>query len=172
MTMLIAGIWHGAGMQFIVFGLLHAIYLTINHAWRFFRREGALLTRIISPTPVGVLLTFVAVLVAQIFFRAASTHQALQVLAGLFGRHGVGLNALQTLNPHAFLVFALLPVVWFFPNTQEILGRTAAIRPNVFGGGPQGLWRPNMVWAGGLGALLVGVLWFMTDTSAFLYFQF
>jgi D-alanyl-lipoteichoic acid acyltransferase DltB (MBOAT superfamily) len=172
MTMFIAGIWHGAGLQFIVFGLLHGIYLTINHAWRFFRREGTLLMRIISPTPVGVLLTFAAVLLGQIFFRAASTHQALQVLAGLFGRHGVGLNASQTLNPHAFLVFALLPVVWFFPNTQEILGRTAAIRPNVFGTGLPGFWRPNMAWAGGLGALLVGVLWFMTDTSAFLYFQF
>jgi D-alanyl-lipoteichoic acid acyltransferase DltB (MBOAT superfamily) len=172
MTMFIAGIWHGAGLQFIVFGLLHGSYLTINHAWRFFRREGALLTRIISLTPVAVLLTFAAVLIAQIFFRATSTHQALQVLLGLFGRNGMGLASLRTLDPHAFLVFALLPVVWFFPNTQEILGRTATIRPNVFGSGSPFFWRPSMAWAGGIATLFVVVLWYMTDTSAFLYFQF
>lgn len=172
LTMFIAGVWHGAGLQFLVFGLLHGAYLTINHAWRFFRREGALLTRIISSTPVGVLLTFSAVIVGQIFFRAESTHQALQVLGGLTGRNGVGVRALQTMNPHGFLVFAMLPVVWCFPNTQEILGRTATIRPNIFGSARWELWRPNLVWAGGLGALFVGVLWYMTDTSAFLYFQF
>jgi D-alanyl-lipoteichoic acid acyltransferase DltB (MBOAT superfamily) len=172
MTMFIAGVWHGAGLQFIVFGLLHGSYLTINHAWRFFRREGALLTRIISSTPVSVLLTFGAVLMAQIFFRASSTHNALQMLAGLFGRNGLGLQAAHSMNPHALFVFAMLPVVWFFPNTQEILGQTETIRPNVFGTGHSALWRPNMVWAGVLGALFVGVLWYMSDTSAFLYFQF
>ena len=172
MTMFLAGIWHGAGLQFLVFGLLHGIYLSINHAWRFFRREGALLTRIISSVPVGVLLTFLAVLVGQIFFRAESPHQALQVLGGLIGRNGVGVDALRTMNPHAVFVFAMLPVVWCFPNTQEILGRTASIRPNIFGSGRSQIWRPNLAWAGGLGTLFVAVLWYMTDTSAFLYFQF
>jgi D-alanyl-lipoteichoic acid acyltransferase DltB (MBOAT superfamily) len=32
----LAGIWHGAGLQFLIFGLLHAAYLSINHAWRIF----------------------------------------------------------------------------------------------------------------------------------------
>ena len=35
-TMGLAGIWHGAGFQFLVFGLLHAMYLSVNHAWRIF----------------------------------------------------------------------------------------------------------------------------------------
>ena len=34
LTMLVSGIWHGAGYTFIVWGLLHGCYLTINHAWR------------------------------------------------------------------------------------------------------------------------------------------
>ena len=36
-TMTLIGVWHGAGLQFVVFGLLHAVYLSINHAWRIFR---------------------------------------------------------------------------------------------------------------------------------------
>ena len=33
-TMFIAGLWHGAGYGFIIFGLLHGVYLVINHGWR------------------------------------------------------------------------------------------------------------------------------------------
>src|SRR5690606_1513201 len=33
-TMGLAGVWHGAGWQFVVLGLLHALLLIVNHAWR------------------------------------------------------------------------------------------------------------------------------------------
>ncbi|MGG1947195.1 MBOAT family O-acyltransferase [Trinickia sp. NRRL B-1857] len=36
-TMGLAGIWHGAGLQYLIYGLLHAAYLTVNHAWRNWR---------------------------------------------------------------------------------------------------------------------------------------
>ena len=39
LTMFVSGVWHGAGWQFIVFGLLHGFYLCVNHGWR--AREGA-----------------------------------------------------------------------------------------------------------------------------------
>ena len=37
-TMFISGLWHGAGYGFIIWGLLHGVFLTINHAWRVVRR--------------------------------------------------------------------------------------------------------------------------------------
>jgi D-alanyl-lipoteichoic acid acyltransferase DltB (MBOAT superfamily) len=171
-TMFLAGVWHGAGLQFIIFGLLHGVYLTVNHAWRIVRREGSLASRIIAQPPVCVGLTFFAVLLAQVFFRSASTHDALDVVAGLVGRHGVGLGELSGQPPHAFLFLLALPVVWFLPNTQEILGQVSTVRPNIFGRSTLVMWRPNWAWACSLGSLLVAVLWYMTDTSSFLYFQF
>ena len=36
MTMFVSGLWHGAGYGFIIWGLLHGFYLTINHGWRVF----------------------------------------------------------------------------------------------------------------------------------------
>ncbi len=33
-SMTLIGVWHGAGFQFVIFGLLHAGYLLINHVWR------------------------------------------------------------------------------------------------------------------------------------------
>ena len=33
-TMFISGLWHGAGYGFIIWGLIHGVYLVINHGWR------------------------------------------------------------------------------------------------------------------------------------------
>jgi alginate O-acetyltransferase complex protein AlgI len=172
MTMFIAGIWHGAGLQFLIFGTLHGLYLTTNHLWRIFRTDKGALTRFVSWPPISVALTFLAVLVGQVFFRAASIHDALQMLAGLSGLRGIGIDELRMQPPHAFFVFMLLPAVWRLPNTQEIFRQVKAVRRNVFGASRLAEWKPNLSWAGSLSILLTAVLWFMTDTSSFLYFQF
>jgi alginate O-acetyltransferase complex protein AlgI len=198
-TMFLAGIWHGAGFQFIVFGVLHGFYLTINHAWRIFRREGSVLAKIIEWHPVSVMLTFVAVCIAAVFFRADSTHDALQLLAGMCGINGLGLPAavvaklgsaapwmlhhpflatpMQLVSTKIYLVLFLFPVVWFLPNTQEILGQSKSGQVQSAPAPATGfmkviLWRPTLTWATSLGLVMIAVLWYMTDTSSFLYFQF
>ena len=80
-SLFLAGIWHGAGKQFVVFGLLHALYLSANHGYRAWRAVHPRL-RPLAPAAArlgrlgGVLLTFAAVLLAQVFFRAAGVHDA------------------------------------------------------------------------------------------------
>ncbi|OJW26841.1 MAG: hypothetical protein BGO51_03280 [Rhodospirillales bacterium 69-11] len=87
-TIGLAGIWHGSGAQFLVFGLLHATWLTIARLWGLFRPARA------EPGPFGrlwrVALTYLCVLVAAVFFRAPSVDAALAMLAGLSGLHGIG----------------------------------------------------------------------------------
>ena len=39
LTMLLGGLWHGAGWTFVVWGGLHGIYLVINHVWHALRRR-------------------------------------------------------------------------------------------------------------------------------------
>ena len=39
LTMLVGGLWHGAGWTFVFWGALHGIYLVINHGWRSLRRR-------------------------------------------------------------------------------------------------------------------------------------
>ena len=34
LTMLLGGLWHGAGWTYVIWGGLHGLYLTINHLWR------------------------------------------------------------------------------------------------------------------------------------------
>ncbi len=152
-TMTLAGVWHGSGMQFLVFGLLHACYLAINHAWRGYAPQPRPRPRALAAAIVAgqVLLTFVAVLVAQVFFRANSAGDALDMLGGMAGLHGIEplavsvtvVNALDHLGglgrflterhhvlafrtsaavPSLVRVAACLAVVWALPNSQRIMG--------------------------------------------------
>jgi alginate O-acetyltransferase complex protein AlgI len=65
-TMLISGIWHGAGIHFVVWGLLHGVMLAIRRAWRLFRPMPVVASRW---SQIGSwALTFVAVNLAWAFF--------------------------------------------------------------------------------------------------------
>jgi D-alanyl-lipoteichoic acid acyltransferase DltB (MBOAT superfamily) len=92
-TMFISGFWHGAGYLFIVWGLLHGVYLTINHAWRIFaaRRwpDRARYARVMGP--VGFVITFVAVVAGMVVFRAPTIATAANILRGMIGLNGLAL---------------------------------------------------------------------------------
>ena len=107
-TMLLGGLWHGANWTFIVWGVLHGIYLMINHAWLAVAARSPALTRFRnsrSGAVFGVILTFLAVVVAWVFFRAPSFAGAFNLLAGMAGLHGIVIPS--------GLEFALKPVRGF-----------------------------------------------------------
>jgi D-alanyl-lipoteichoic acid acyltransferase DltB (MBOAT superfamily) len=94
-TMLLGGLWHGAGWTFVIWGGLHGLYLTIYHAWRRaidrpnrppVRKPMALLQ-----APLGWLATFLCVVVAWVFFRASDLRAAASMLRGMAGQHGAQL---------------------------------------------------------------------------------
>ena len=41
-SMLVIGVWHGAGWQFAIFGLLHGLFLTVNNGWRLIKARWGL----------------------------------------------------------------------------------------------------------------------------------
>ncbi|MGE4290646.1 MAG: MBOAT family protein [Desulfovibrio sp.] len=98
-TMLIAGLWHGAAWTFIVFGGIHGLALIINHLWRRTTRK--------LPHFLGVLLTFSVTAVSLCFFRADSMASALKMLQDLIGFNGA--------VPHAWCYG---PFTWFV-NIKE-----------------------------------------------------
>ncbi len=201
-TMTLAGIWHGAGLQFLIFGLLHATYLSINHAWRVFRpsRGKAKQPQRWTGIVPGVVLTFLAVLVAQIFFRANSAPDAVSMLGGLLGLHPVagqiilparlfgrayglvvrmGGGGLITLSDNASVLKSWVRIVvgflivWTLPNTQQIMVNFAPALEQVRPFPSRNLrWYPGIRWGLVIGVLLLGSLYGLDDPSRFLYFQF
>jgi alginate O-acetyltransferase complex protein AlgI len=175
-TMTLIGIWHGAGLQFAVFGLLHAVYLSINHAWRIFRpiaarnKPGAVLSAV--GYAASVLLTYLAALVGMVFFRSSAVGTAGQLLAGMIGFHGFSGSFGDGMREQLWIVL-LYAVVWGLPNTQQLLTRyeptLGKVRPYPI---PWLRWHGNLSWGLLLGAGFAMALLAMGGTSEFIYFQF
>lgn len=93
LTMFVSGLWHGAGYLFILWGLLHGVYLSVNHAWRLFGPK----TWANKDTydrfmrPAGFVLTFLSVAIAMVLFRSANLVAAKEILQGLIGLNGISL---------------------------------------------------------------------------------
>jgi alginate O-acetyltransferase complex protein AlgI len=141
-TMLLGGLWHGAGWTFVLWGGLHGMYLVINHGWR--RLIGDEGTSSGWRAVTGVGLTFIVVVIAWVPFRATDLDVALRMWAGMFGGNGVslplgleptlsswlassvtfeGMAPLSSLN--ALEIILALPfgmaVIWLLPNTQQFV---------------------------------------------------
>ena len=198
-TMLLGGLWHGAGWTFVIWGGLHGIYLVINHAWRAFRQkfgigEGGSLTRLFF---IG--LTFFSVVISWVFFRSESYPAATAMLSGMFGLNGLsvsepiwqhlhgthprwlegvsmnGLAPLSKVNPDRalILIIAGLMIVWLLPNVQQLTRRFKPVLSEAGEVSASRLqWRFNAGYAWLAGLIFVLSLSFLSRVRDFLYFQF
>ena len=198
-TMLLGGLWHGAGWTFIVWGGLHGVFLVVNHAWRALReRLGHDLKRSTAwSRALGCAVTFAAVAAGWVVFRADSLESATAIwraMAGLNGlvvpdiwlarwggfgewlsQHGVAFGATPALARTGVVhwIWILLLIVWFAPNTQQFM---AASRPALGipqdSSGSRWQWRPAAASAAVVAAMAVIVIVNLNRHSEFLYFQF
>lgn len=84
-SMLIIGLWHGAGWTFVFWGAMHGVALMVNHQWR--------RLNISLPKPLNWGVTFLCVTVLWVFFRAENFHDAWNVIYAMAGGHGFALPA-------------------------------------------------------------------------------
>lgn len=197
-TMLLGGLWHGAGWTFVVWGALHGTYLLVNHAWAGLVARAAAAGRdlAIGPLPARV-LTLAAVVFAWVFFRAGSFGEAVAILEGMIGLHGAGLpttlvgaiDGAQTAGgfpvwsvaglaglAHALAGPLLLAtsavVVFVLPNSQEIVDAGRALVSGRRGSRAALAFRPSVAWAGVMVIAFTVTLTQMSEVKAFVYFQF
>lgn len=141
-TMAISGLWHGAGWQFVVWGVMHGIGLTINQSWRLLRPrfwpDPVSYQRVMRP--VGGILTFMFVVVAVVFFRSSGISSALSIVGGMLGLNGFLPHDVQLLQQTGvvlhwpllkgllltsafYWISVLVPAVILLPNSLELLRR-------------------------------------------------
>ncbi|RLA20864.1 MAG: MBOAT family protein [Gammaproteobacteria bacterium] len=196
-TMLLGGLWHGAGWTFVFWGFLHGVYLMINHIWHRLLRvagwtEGNRLT-----AALALLITFLSVVVAWVFFRAESFSGALVILNGMAGLNGIvvlpeyaetvaslkewGVPIIADDSAERLLEFTavrwvvgLLVIAWFFPSTQEIMRDfNPALNYSADKTATSRLvWQPSLKWTILLSLIFVYAVAHLTQVSEFLYFQF
>ena len=169
-TMLIAGIWHGAGLQFIVFGLMHGSFITLNHAWRLLPKESAPRRLVTGPVAIGI--TFFCAMCAEVMFRAASLRDAGGVYGGMLGHHSLGARPAL---PNMLALLCVYCIIWLMPNTQEILGQASANSAPNWSAVRAPWWQQELTWPRALvyGAVIaVGVAMLPLAARPFIYFQF
>jgi len=176
-TMVLGGFWHGAGWTFVIWGALHGFYLVVNHLWRALRGRSGHGPESFTALGrgLGQAITFVAVVIAWVFFRSEDVGSAVQMLLAMAGSNGVGrLESVESAGALAVSTL-LLAIAWFAPNTQELTGyegpegayaTTPACRP------PTLRWQPSAGWAVAVGCLFGIALMLMSKVSEFIYFQF
>lgn len=179
LTMLIGGLWHGAGWTFILWGGMHGAFLVINHLWQ----------RCIGWWPPGAtgvwtgrILTFIAVMVAWVPFRADSFEAAATIWRGMAGLNGLelpltvtklmdasiltdlGIRLVEVSLSNILLTWLALGGlslwVWFLPTPYMLMRRYRPALEHDGGSArlasrPDGriaralVWRATPVWAAG-----------------------
>jgi len=176
-TMLLGGLWHGASWTFVFWGGLHGFYLIMNHGFN--ALIGVRGARWIA-NPLfkfwSWILTFLAVIVAWVFFRAANFDAALKILAAMATPElALSLDAIhpllwnQGLHPQTGLLLCagLCAVTSLAPNSNRIGERLLAISHQY------AFLRPMIIgMALALSTLLVVINNVRDATSAFIYFNF
>lgn len=79
LTMLLGGLWHGAGWNFVIWGGLHGLYLVVHRRYR----RGALRPELSLRDLPRILATFHVVTFAYIFFRSPTFGDAMTVIANI-----------------------------------------------------------------------------------------
>ncbi len=200
-TMLLGGLWHGAGWTFVIWGGLHGIYLIVNHGWHAFTK--ALQVNLGRGSRWGVCLargiTFFSVVIGWVYFRAASWQEASNMIHAMLGTHGISLpHALAALpwpniwTKH-FLSFdgmfyhevfggassisaivwvvPLLFIVWFTPSTQQWFAAHQPAIDSILK--PSRLqWQPTGIWTLVIYIIAFTAIINLSNVSEFIYFQF
>lgn len=155
-TMLISGLWHGPALNFIIWGAIHAICLSLERLskWPHYLHQ-FWLGRCLA---WGIV--FVQVLVAWVFFRATDFNQAMTIVMNLFSVNLEGTNLIieQYFNAIIFLTLGIGVEVWYYVKRQYPSIRRAT---------------NNVAYDSLSMAILIGLcIYFRGPASEFIYFQF
>lgn len=126
-TFLLVGLWHGASLTYVVWGLLHGTFLSVERRMRGRpRHEWSIWSH--SRSVGAGLLVFALVTFAWVFFRAPSLAAAAEYL-GQAVTHPVGGGGLTRFLPVLLLAAALFVYEWFTRGWEHGLSISAIPLP-------------------------------------------
>ena len=160
-VMLLGGLWHGASWTFVAWGSIHGLYLILNHAWRNFSPFKV-------PVTLSIAITFIAVCISWVFFRADNIGEAINILNAMIGAHQTNLfdlGLMRDLWDVPILLFVGSLIVWFMPNGNQIIARFEDDKFTRSGA------NALTVGSGALAAISIYFI-YAKGSYEFLYFQF
>lgn len=199
LTMLLGGLWHGAGWNFVIWGGLHGGFLVIHQLWQVLSRRIPFRLPSRAANFLSVAMTFICVVFAWVYFRAPDLATAHNILTGMFGGWGAALPEailsrlgplkapLELLGIGSYLgnganfietwgwITAGALIAFLAPNTQEIMRRfdPALLDDRVqLRLPPRLIWAPHRRNAIAMGLIFALGILALSRPTDFLYFQF
>lgn len=112
LTMILGGIWHGAGWNFLLWGLMHGIGLVFLHLILHFFKKSYIL-----PKKLSIIVTFIFVSLLWVFFRMDFGDSITFFISLLdFDFSNTNLTDISTL----LIIFCFF-IVWFLPNSMQLI---------------------------------------------------
>lgn len=187
-SMTLVGLWHGAGWNYIVFGLVHGLMLVINHLWRTLPTHKKLASQT-GYTSASIAFTFIGVMLSLVLFRADSLSTALSLYQQLFNfqewqwTHHVHQPVISDLarqfsvevTPMGKILpqlIALLGWIFLMPNLQQVMAKQDYAIAHQPQPATRLTWQANYPWAMLTAVALVAALMGLRETGSFVYFQF
>jgi alginate O-acetyltransferase complex protein AlgI len=112
---MLTGIWHGAGWNFLFWGLWFALFLILEKLFL-----GEVLESV--PKVFGRVYTLAVVLISWVFFALESPGEILAYLQAMFGMNGVGpVNSLAMFLSNEYLVLLVIALVACLPLGSRLV---------------------------------------------------
>lgn len=156
--MFLGGLWHGAAWTFVVWGLIHGVYLVVEHTLRNLFGDPRFFAGLPGKILIG-LATYVAICFAWVFFRATDFATAARLVQSMVGLTGTADQLLSTreLLQVSIITVLLLSVHWLMRDSS--IEAAVARFPR---------WLVAVAWA----AMLFALILTQGSANAFIYFQF
>jgi alginate O-acetyltransferase complex protein AlgI len=159
LTMLLGGLWHGASWTFVVWGGLHGLFLVVERFLKNIMPDSPVWSK--RPMQiVFVLLTFIAVSFAWVFFRANSFDQAFTIIQALLAVN-LGTITIRIEYFYMLLTFGItcIILVSHWVMREKSLQQVVESIP---------WWFRSLLFAG----MLIAIVTCSGEDRAFIYFQF
>ncbi|MBN2135184.1 MAG: MBOAT family protein [Acidobacteria bacterium] len=103
-TMFLSGLWHGAAWHFVIWGLLHAFYISVEQVTRWPKK----VKKLPGGRYLAALIVVILVWIAWVFFRAKNLGQAVGIIGMMFDFSKFYLNPNTIYSVFVFLLIALV----------------------------------------------------------------
>ena len=169
-VMSICGLWHGASNNFVLWGFIHGVLISINHL--LIKLNFITIKKI--PYSIKIIFTFLLVSIAFIFFRVTSINDAFEIISSAFNFSNYFNNSLfitEISNINKLVMFLSLIVIFFAPNIFQIFD-LKLVNVNKIDKNKTIKFRSNIYWLLFNLILLIIIIFNLGSPSTFIYFHF
>ncbi|MCX2979461.1 MBOAT family protein [Halieaceae bacterium IMCC14734] len=115
-TMLLGGLWHGAGWTFVIWGGLHGLALVVHRGWS---------SKVTMPSWLGWIMLALFLAFTWVLFRAPDLTTAVAIWQSMLGLNGFDIQRLDSSTLNFCAAVFLLAI--FGPTSQKLI--TYSLRP-------------------------------------------